>query len=142
VAKERAAAESDAARVREAAEEARDRAQQAVEEANEALTQAHELATQAATMATKAAAEAGREAERLAAQSRKRVEEARRLAGTVSADIDLRNGSGDSDGLDDLTKAELVARAAKAGVANHRSMTKPELVNALRRTTTGSRKGG
>lgn len=141
------------ARTREAernAEEAQARARAAIQEASQALIEARDLASQAAAAAKEIAAQASREAEDFAKQAQERAAEAeRRVIEPGQSRQPVNNGAkadhGESSGnsadvivreredLDAFTKADLLRLTERLDVEGRPSMSKSELIDAIRR---------
>jgi hypothetical protein len=152
----KATAEDETRRWRHDAQEASDRAQEAVTEAHQAAARARELADQAARVALDAAATAGREAERLAAEAgdvRTQVaayEPATGGKGQASAGPSIRKPtpprstgrrpshrsarrSPASMPLNGQSKTDLLRLAAELDIDGRTTMSKPQLVNAIKK---------
>jgi hypothetical protein len=165
VAEEREAAEADARRAVEeaaarsegehedaerSASAARERAEAEMAAAQEQLAQARELADEAAEAARSAAEEAHRRAramtERAEAQSRAaeaRAAEADQARGSVTdetaAFVRRTEEAPVVDDLSDKTKPELLDLAASLDLDGRSSLTKDELVTAIRRASSNRR---
>ena len=148
----RSEAEATAGRAREDADKAHARAQERLESAREKLEEARRLAEEAMEATRAAADEAYRQAQQVAAEAEadareaeQRVAEAERVRdsaadrqGEVAAHL---NGAGKGS-LEAMNKQQLLDVAATRGVEGRSSMTKAELVKALDRRSTSTRKAG
>ncbi len=155
IARAKDAAANSARAAQQAAEEASDRAQEAVARATDAVARARETADRAAQAALAAAATAGREAERLAA-------EAGEVRSQVAEYEQATNGSGQASTTSVRTappvparrarrsprraapstaqsKADLVRQAAALGIEGRTTMSKVQLVNAIKKAPAGRR---
>jgi hypothetical protein len=165
VRRERQAAEADAKeRHREAqaevdaeAEDAQSRAatshahaEELVEDATEKLAEARRLADEAASAARTAAEETNRRAQQLAGEAEQQARDAEaqvkaterlREESTAPAKQTARRLQRESEngGLESYSKAALVELAASIGIEGRTNMTKPELVDAIAKTSHGRR---
>jgi colicin import membrane protein len=142
----RAEVEEESERAQREAEEAQQHAEALVEEAREQMADAKRLADEAAEAAGAAADQAHRHAEQLARDAER---EAREVAAQVDLVERLRERTAEtargtvSDGesippngeLQSYKKSELVELASAIGIEGRTSMTKDELVGAIRRAS-------
>jgi colicin import membrane protein len=140
--------ENEIADARREAEEARQDAEELVADASDKLAEAGRLADEAAEAARAAAEDAERQAKELAGQAERQANEADAKVNTTeelrdqlvtTAKQTARALNRDTtNGLSSHSKAELVDLAAGIGISGRSTMTKDELIAALR---TASREG-
>ncbi|HEX5468370.1 MAG TPA: hypothetical protein VFW80_04905 [Gaiellaceae bacterium] len=134
--------ESEIADAADDAEQSRQSAEELVAEASDKLAEAKRLADEAAEAARVAAAEAQRQAQELAGQAErqasaadtkvKTTEELRDQLVTTARETARALNRETANGLSSYNKAELVELAAGIGIRGRSTMTKDELVAALR----------
>jgi colicin import membrane protein len=140
--------ENEIADAHREAEEARQGAEELVAEASDKLAEAGRLADEAAGAARATAEEAQRQAQELthqaelqadAADAKVRTTEELRdeLVTTAKQTARALNRETTNGGLGSFSKAELVDLAAGVGIRGRSTMTKKELVAALRRASRG-----
>ncbi|HCB07698.1 MAG TPA: hypothetical protein PLZ93_09285 [Nocardioides sp.] len=148
----RSEADATASRARDEADQAHARATERLEAAREKLEEARRLAEEAMRATKEAADEAYRQAQQVAADAEadaraadQRLAEAegvRNEAAERQGDVAQHlNGSGPG-GLGAMNKQQLLDLAATRGLEGRSTMTKAQLVKALDRRSTSSRKAG
>ena len=143
--------EKDIGEAQREAEESREVAEELVADASDKLAEAARLADEAAEAARGAAEVSQRQARELAGHAERQASEAgkkvetteelrEQLVTTAKATAHALNRD-TTNGLSSYNKPELVELAAGMGIRGRSSMTKAELVSALRRATRGQAGG-
>jgi alpha-galactosidase/6-phospho-beta-glucosidase family protein len=127
------------------------RAEELVEGATEKLAEARRLADEVASAARAAADEANRRAQQLAGEAEQQARDAdaqieaterlRELSTAPAKQTARRRVQRESHngGLESYSKAAVVELAASIGIEGRTNMTKPELVDAIAKTSQGRR---